>query len=1120
MITKDVHESTHNCVLILLLIISIFSCKNKTVNQQSYNDEAQFTLLNSSKTGIEFINTSIESPERNLGHYDYFYNGSGVAIGDINNDGLSDIFFAGNDAINKLYLNTGNFEFKDISHDAGVESDRWSTGVTMIDINNDGFLDIYVCNSGPYTEDSKLANQLYINNGDLTFSERAAEYGLDDSSYSSQAVFFDMDRDGDLDVFVMNHSLINYEKQVHKWEEHLLSKSSRIRDKSYSHIYKNNGDNIFINVSKESGIYKPGFGLGVAVSDFDENGFLDLYIANDYFIPDFMFFNNGDGTFVDGIETKISHSSFFSMGCDAADFNNDGLIDLTVVDMTSSDHYRSKTLMESMDIDKFNYLTNYKKYVPQYMFNTLNLNRGKGNFSEIGFLAGVSKTDWSWASLMVDLDNDTWKDIFVTNGYKRDTKDRDWVNELNRRYAQEGVNGQVVFEQLMKSSSVPIPNYAFKNSGGLKFKDESDTWGFSDPSFSQGAAYGDLDNDGDLDMVINNLEKMAFVYRNNTSSKTNNNFIQFELSDNGSVNKAMHSRIKVFSGESVQTVEYSFVRGYLSTMQPLAHFGLSELNKVDKVEIYWPDNTLSTIRNPKINTKHHIDRNDVQTLVVNNQSAQLPFLDVSNRIGLSNVQHLENEFDDYRDEILLPHKLSTLGPCIAVGDVNGDSLDDFFVGGAKGQSGRIYVQDPKKGFIIKDMPNLNYDKDYEDIGAIFFDADGDADMDLYVASGGGGDIKDEVHLFQDRLYLNSGDGVFHKSITALPELKSSSSSISPVDWDKDGDLDLFVGGRNTPGKYPLSPNSYLLENINGQFKDVTKSIAPELSTIGMITGSCWSDINDDQREDLILVGEWMPVTVFINTVNGFEKQGSSLGLPEAVGWFYSIEKGDFDNDGDEDFIAGNLGLNNKFQPSPEKPLHIYANDFDNSGSLDIVLSKMYKGNLAPLRGKECSTEQMPFIAEKFPTFSEFASSTLEDIYGLDKLKNSVHYQATDFASLYIENRGDGSFDTFQLPAEAQLSPIMGTVICDFDKDGKMDLVIAGNLFDTEVETPSYDAGKGLYLKGNGDGTFLPYLKIEDSGIFMPQNVRDIQLIYILKEKRPAVLVANNNSNLNLFAWTK
>ncbi len=1100
------------------MAVFLFSCSDREIKTVIDEDSPVFTLLSSVETGIDFTNTSIESLERNLLGYDYFYNGSGVAIGDLNNDGLAEIFFAGNDAANRLYLNEGGLKFKDISRKAGFNTAKWATGVSLVDINDDGYLDIYVCYSGPYDEDAFLANELYINNGDLTFTESAADYGIADSSYSSQATFFDMDKDGDLDLFVMNHSLLNYGKSIQELEQALENDSDKFR-RSCSTLYRNEGNGSFTDITREAGLLRAGFGLGVSISDFDENGYLDIFVANDYFVPDFLFFNLGDGVFVENIQASVSHTSYYSMGCDAADFNNDGLIDMTVVDMTPSDHFRGKTQMESMDIDKFKFLVETYDFIPQYMFNTLNLNRSKGNFSEIALMAGVSQTDWSWAPLLVDLNNDSWKDLVVSNGFKRDTKDRDWANEMNRRLVEEGKTPAIGFDQIQKAKSTPLINYIYENNGDLTFVDKSEAWGFNEPSFSQGAAYGDLDNDGDLDMVINNLEKEAFVYRNNTSEKKKNHFLQFVLSNAGKTADVRHSKIKIFSEGQIQLVEYSFERGYLSSMEPLAHFGLGDIQKVDKVEIYWPDGKMSVIQHPKIDEKHHIDKSEQTLLIPTTQTVTKPFLDIANQAKGMRFKHQENAFDDFEKEILLPQKQSTLGPCLSVGDVNGDGMEDFYIGGAKGQPAHLYLQDPRLGMVLSEQEVFRRDAKYEDLGSLFFDADGDGDLDLYVASGGGGDFKEGSALLQDRLYINNGDGTFRKSESSLPKITASTATVTANDWDMDGDLDLFVGGRNTPGKYPLPPDSYLLENDKGIFKDITSSFGQELRKIGMITSSCWSDINGDGNKDLLIVGEWMPVTAFVYTSSGFVNATEEFGLSESSGWWYNLQKGDFDNDGDDDFIAGNLGLNNKFQATKEKPLHLFLNDFDDNGTLDIVLSKLYHGNLTPVRGKDCSTDQMPFISEKFPMFSDFASSTLEDIYGAKKLQEALHYQANNFASVYIENRGDGSFDMRPLPSEAQLAPLNDMVIWDFDKDGNLDVIVAGNMYNTEVETPAYDAGKGLYLKGNGDGTFISYPKIDDTGIFMPLNVKDLQLIFLSEEKRPAILVANNNDGLQLFAWT-
>ncbi|PKA82611.1 FG-GAP repeat protein [Ulvibacter sp. MAR_2010_11] len=1108
-----------------LFCILLWSCDGKKENVEIDQDTPLFTLLEPKNTKLIFKNTSIEKPDRSLGNYDYFYNGSGVAISDFNNDGLADVFMCGNDTTNRFFLNKGDFEFEDLTNKAGFNSSQWSTGVTTVDINNDGYLDIYVCNSGPTLNDDLLKNKLYINNGDLTFTESAAAYGIDDASYSSQAAFFDMDKDGDLDLFVLNHSIFNYGNtergnSIQDFNQTLLSQTPDVQKKSVNTLYRNEGNGKFTDITAEAGMFKVGFGLGVSITDFDDDGYLDVYVSNDYFIPDFLYINNRDGSFTDRLLAKASHTSFYSMGCDVADFNNDGLVDLVAVDMTPSDHYLNKTLMESMNVELFTYLVDTVKYVPQYMFNTLNVNRGTGNFSEIALMAGVSQTGWSWAPLFLDLDNNTNKDLIVTNGFKKDTKDNDWKISLAKRYKREtGDKSQIYFSHLDSAKSRPLPNFIFENQGNLTFQDKSKDWGFNTASFSNGAAYGDLDNDGDLDMIVNNLESHAFVYRNNTSEKKKNHFIQFELTDGKNTSNVLYSKIKVYSGDITQLVEYSFVRGYLSTMQPLAHFGLGELNSVEKVEIFWPDGTSYIMNDVAIDKKHKIDKQKVSSIATTVEVKSPLFFDITGQSGLDTFIHQENKYNDFQTEILLPHKQSTLGPSVSVGDVNKDGLDDLYIGGALGQAGRMYFYGAK-GMEFSAQPALTQDSKFEDTGSLFFDSDGDGDLDLYVSSGGGGDVKNTPNLLQDRLYVNDGQGNLKRAVNALPKITSSTKEVSAFDWDGDGDLDLFVGGRTEPGKYPLAPTSYLLENTNGIFKDVTMTLGSGIHKAGMITGSCWLDMNRDGRKDLVIVGEWTPIMVFHNTPKGFVNATESYSFSNHVGWWSGINKGDFDNDGDEDLIVGNIGLNNKFHPTMDKPLHIFSSDFDKNGTLDIVLSKYYKGKLAPVRGKECSSQQMPFINEKFPMYKDFASSTLEDIYGTDALANALHYAATNFASVYIENLGNGSFAVKELPMESQMGPINDMVVYDFNKDGNLDLLVGGNVYDTEVETPAYDANKGLYMQGNGDGSFKPMPILEESGLFLPLNVKGIEILFLGREKRPAILAVNNAGPPKLLIWTR
>ncbi len=1106
-------------ILFIFIAGLLVSCSEE-MRENTTTEKVLFSLLKPEETGITFSNYVEDAPDRGLQFYDYFYNGSGVATGDINNDGLVDIFFCGNDTSNKLYLNKGDFKFEDISLTSGIKSNRWSTGVTMVDINDDGFLDIYVSNSGPYIDDNSLANELYINNGDNTFTEQAERYGINDGSRSTQASFFDMDNDGDLDLWVLNHGLRNRGGSANEW----LNITENLDKKEYAResntLYRNDGNGVFTDISKEAGILKIGFGLGLSIFDIDEDGYLDVYVANDFFIPDFMFINNGDGTFTDKISRKMTHNPYYAMGCDAADINNDGLNDMVIVDMTPSDHVRNKVLMASMDVKGFDYLTKYKNFNPQYMFNSLYINNGAGIMSDIALFAGVSQTDWSWAPLLADFDNDGYKDLMITNGFRKDTKNNDWRIELDSIRNAKGASYTPAdyFEHLKNAEVNPVPNQIFKNLDGLSFENKVENWGFETPSSSNGAAYADFDNDGDLDIVINNFDIPAFIYKNNTVENTKSNFIRIKLESGNNYNSVLHSKVCIYYGEKMQCNDFSFTRGYESYVEPIVHFGISNIDKIDRVEIKWNDGKISSLFNPKINKVHIINKNKVNFETSKKEKKRTPFVSITSSNILQEFVHQENYFDDFQKEILLPHRQSMLGPAIAVGDVNSDGLDDFYVGGAKNQMGYIYLQNDKAKFVLQDTNDFIDDTGSEDVGAHFFDADNDGDLDLYVASGGGGEFVNQLELLQDRLYINDGLGRFKKSQSSLPKMLSSTKAITASDIDNDGDQDLFIGGRTLPGKYPLAPESYILINENGKFKNMTSQFSEELSKIGMVTDAIWIDMNVDGKKDLVLVGEWMPITVFITEDNKLVNKTNEYNFDGYSGWWNSIHSADIDGDGDVDLIAGNTGLNNKFHPSKKKPLFVYANDFDENGTQDIVLSKIYNGKKVPLRGKECSTSQMPFISEKFPTYSEFANASLETVYEEEKLNNSTKYEVYDFTSYVFLNDGNGKYNAKPLPKEAQLFPVNGIISNDFDKDGILDLILAGNNFQTEVETPMYDAGKGLYLKGEGNGDFSTNIKLEYSGLFMHEDVKNIKIIGLGIEKRPGILVANNNSFLELYVY--
>ena len=1108
-------------ILSILIIGLLYACTEETSQDEgktsSDNNDVVFSLLSSDQTGVDFENKIIESPQLSFAHYDYFYNGGGILSGDFNNDGLPDLFFTGNMTSNRLYINKGNLTFEDVSESAGIQNTQWSTGAACADVNGDGWMDIYVCNSGPYQEKDKVKNQLLVNNKDGTFSDQTDKYNVGNTGWSTQASFFDFDKDGDLDLFVLNHSkLLNLVTETFFKELGKLSKDEFARHSSA--FYRNDGST-FTNITHETGMNNPGFGLGLITADLNHDGWIDVYVANDFFIPDFCYYNNKNGTFSEVSKLYQGHNSFYSMGMDAGDINNDGLIDFVIADMTPEDHVRNKELMASMDVSLFAILTKRLNFQYQYMFNTLQLNTGFGFFKEIALYAGVSKTDWSWTTILSDFNNDGYKDLMVTNGFYRDTKHNDWRNEMMERTLANGgrIPDDETLELLHKARQIPIPNQIFKNNGDLHFDRKTSSWGFEKPSFSHGGISVDLDLDGDLDVVINNLEMEAFVYENQLSQK---NYIQIKPVSGPHNLPYYNAKVTIYYDDKIQYIECQHTRGYQSAMPSYAHFGLGGQSKVDKVEIEWLDGTVTRVENPQINKMHTIHKDKIRR----DQKSEVPFdpyfFDITDRRSEVTYKHKENSFNDFKKEVLLPHKQSTLGPNIAVGDVNGDGLDDFFIGGSFKQAGILYNQKPDGSFTeIPDQPWILH-SDSEDMGSLFFDADGDNDLDLYVVSGGGGDFTTSTSLLQDRLYINRGNGSFVDGSNRLPTITSSGSVVKATDYDKDGDLDLFVGGRTLPSKYPYPTDSYLLRNDGAHFTNVNYEVAPMLNKIGMVTDMEWLDIDNDKKADMVIVGEWMPIMVLRQGSKSFEDVSASAKTDMLKGWWYSIEKGDFDNDGDLDLIVGNIGKNTKFKASPEKPFEVYSDDFDDNGTNDIVLSYHYKDNLVPVRGKECSSQQMPFIAEKFPQYTQFANATMEDIYGRDKLENALHYEVTHFESIILVNNGNGSFDYKKLPNHAQLAPINGMIVRDFNRDGNLDVIIGGNAFNTEVETPRYDAGKGVFLRGRGDGTFNSELNIHKDGLFLSNNVKDLKLLRMGSTGIPVVLVANNDGPIQFFAYRK
>ncbi len=1080
--------------------------------------EALFSMLDAAETGIDFSNDLIEdaTTDHNVLSYSHYYNGAGLAIGDINNDGLPDIFFSGNEVPNRLYLNKGNMKFDDITEKAGINPPNkyWSTGATMVDINNDGFQDIYVCQYGPHVPENRR-NLLFINNGDLTFTEKGAEYGLDDPNESVQAAFFDYDKDGDLDCYIMNES--KYALVIFKTVFEELKIKENLEAAS-GKLFRNDGGH-FTNVTEAAGMLQYGYGLGLVVSDIDQDGWLDVYVANDYSVPDFMYINNGDGTFTDKIKEKTRQVSFYGMGCDIADYNNDGLPEIAVVDMASIDHFRSKTLMASMDTKGFWYFINDLGYQYQYMFNTFQLNNGNGTFSNVANLAGVAQSDWSWAALLADFDNDGWKDYFISTGFRRYARDNDFRNEMKVIREKNGGTIPLSMRQEMydQMPEISLPNFIYRNNKDLTFSEVTEEWGMSKPSYSNGAAYADLDLDGDLDLITSNIDHPAFVYRNNAAEQGAGNYLRVELLTKSPADQ-VGAKVYIYSGENMQYQESGPVRGYMGCMEKIIHFGLGKTTKVDRLVVEWLDGTQTELTDIAANQVLKVEQAQAVAGQKTKATAKsLPIEEVNPfALGIG-FEHRENDFNDFAKQVLLPHKQSTLGPKVTVGDVNGDGLDDFFVGGASGQAGKMYIQTPAGQFEENPgQPWSKADLACEDMDAALFDADGDGDLDLYVVSGGGGDMEGKEAALQDRFYVNlDGKGNFGKA-NALPVMQTSGSVIKTADFDQDGDLDLFVGGANVPGRYPYSSRSYLLRFDKEKLKyvDVTAEIAAGLENPGLVKDAIWTDLNGDGFPDLVVVGEWMPIGIYINKKGVFEDQSAQYGTDQLKGWWYSVAAADIDNDGDEDLIVGNLGHNGKFHAKPEKPFKVFASDFDNNGTCDVVLSKEYKGKLVPTRGRQCSSEQMPFIKDKFPTFKDFANAGVEDILGKENLEAALKLEVTTFESMILINNG-GSFKASHLPNEAQIAPINGIICDDFDQDGNKDLLIAGNNFDAEVETPRYDAGTGLVLKGDGHGHFQPMLCTE-SGFYAPQNIKDVAMLKLAGSNDRLVLLSVNDAPLKAF----
>ena len=1103
----------------LAAIISLLICFSCSQEEKT---QTLFKLINSSDSGITFNNTITESDTFNILTDEYIFNGGGVAVGDFNNDGLPDLFFTGNQVGNKLYLNEGNLKFRDVTAISGIEAlDKWSTGVAVVDINGDGLLDIYVTATMNKNEEER-ANMLFVHQGlnkegIPIFSEQAGQYGIADTGYSMSATFFDYDNDGYLDLYVLNNVQSNTVPGT--FREKITDGSAVNQDQ----LYKNNGDGTFTNVSKEAGITIEGFGLGLAIADFNNDGWPDIYVGNDYLANDLLYINNGDGTFTNEIADRLRHQSLFSMGVDLSDFNNDGLVDIITLDMLAETNHRKKTTISKNLYQTFinNELFGFEY---QHVRNMLQLNNGEGvPFSEIGFMAGVYQTDWSWSPLFADLDNSGYRDLLITNGFPRDITDKDFAN-----YRKDVGNVAGIPHLLSVIPVVKIPNYGFKNKGGLTFTDLSKEWGLDIASFSNGAVFVDLDNDGDLDYVVNNINDEAFVFENTTNSpnKASSNYIRIKL--NGPQNNPLGIGTKIhiqYGDDLMQYHEQYLSRGYLSSVDDLIHFGLGKEERIKRLKILWPDGKIQQFSDLSSNQLLEIRHSDA--IPVEDHQLVFPFTNAKvtptfmSAADLLNINFVHQEDDkiDFNLQRTLPHKLSQYGPGIAVGDINGNGLEDFIIGGAANYGAVAFIQQPDGTFRENSAALGKIGKEQEDLGLLLFDVDNDGDLDLFMVSGS---IEHDLGspLYHDRLFLNDGKGNFTESKN-LPGAIASGTAVRAADFDGNGFLDLFVGGRTLPGQYPLADQSFIFKNDGGMLQDVTEEVAPGLRDIGMVTDAVWTDFDNDGKVDLMVVGEFMAITLFRNEGGRLVKLADT-GLESHTGWWNSISAGDFNNNGLTDYIVGNLGSNNYYHVSPERPLTVVAKDFDNNGSIDPILFAHFKNNegkyeAMPVHFWDDLYGQSVMFRRQFKGYHEYALASKQNLLQPEQLRDAVTLEATMMESSFIENLGNGKFKLHPLPIEAQIAPVNGLITEDVDGDGNLDVIMVGNDYGNEVFAGRYDAFTGLILKGDGKGNFRPY-RSYDSGFMVSGDAKALVKLNGANNKE-IILATQNRGPLKAFTRT-
>jgi hypothetical protein len=1082
-----------------------------------------FELLSPEATGVVFANTLPEKPDLNPLNYLYYYNGGGVAAGDIDGDGLPDLYFTSNLGPNKLYRNKGNYVFEDITDKAGVgDPDGWKTGVTMADVNGDGKLDIYVSGVDYLTVHGR--NVLFINNGNGTFTDRTKEFGLEHVGYSTQALFFDYDGDGDLDVYLLDHS--THTQRAVLPQAQPSANGPRTGDRLFR-----NDVNHFVDVTDRAGLHDgiDGYGLGIVASDFNDDGCPDIYVTNDFQGNDYLYVNNCNGTFRESIAKATGHTSRFSMGVDAADFNNDGRTDIVSLDMLPEreDIFKTSAITESFDLYNRRIDAGYH---PQYARNMLQLNRGKGRFSEIGYLAGISATDWSWSALFADLDNDGKKDLFVTNGIFRRPNDMDYINYVGNEAVQASLHDVITqpnLSLLQKMPQAPLAKYAFRNDGNLGFTNVAEAWGLTRLGFSNGAAYVDLNNSGNLDLVVNNINAPASIYRSHARDANKNHYLTVQLRGSGGNTNGIGARVELTHAHQIQVVEQAPTRGFLSSVDPRLHFGLGSSAKIDTLTVIWPDHRFQTLTNldgDRILTLSQKDaveayrypsaaqRTGSATPLVARASGSVApmFADVTTKSGVD-FRHAETAFYDYHREPLMPQLLSTEGPRLAVADVNGDGLDDFYVGGAKWQPGRLFIQQRDGTFRASSQAAFAADSLSEDVGASFLDANGDGHPDLLVASGGN-EFWGQQDALRPRLYLNDGRGNFTRARASLPDIFENASCVTIGDFNGDGHPDVFIGSRVVSKSYGVIPKSHLLENDgNGRFADVTLEKASGLSDAGMVSSAAWIDYDHDGKLDLVVAGEWMPVRVFHQENGKFADRTKEAGLSGTNGWWNSVEAVDLRGNGRQDLVLGNLGLNSYLHASAKEPARLYINDFSHSGgeNLEQILTSYKNGVSYPVAGRDELVKKIPSLSGKFPSYKDFGASRIEDIFPSADIRQAQVREAYTFASAVAINKGNGSFTLQPLPIEAQFAPIYASVAGDFDGDGKIDLLVGGNLYGVMPMLGRYDASYGLMLRGDGKGGFTS-VDMEQSNIAIDGQVRDMKSLRAANGGTLVVVARNND----------